>query len=275
MEPPVFVISLPDSPRRKRIARFLSDLGVPFSFVDAVEGRAMTETTLHAAYDEARALKRIGRPLGRGEVGCALSHRLVYRTMVDEGLDSAIVLEDDAILGAAFVAFRQNTASLAEDAELVSLNAVYGFVRRKPSFAFFGRGLHRANSDGTGTVGYFIRSSAARKFLSQGDRIAAPADWPLGYRAVRHYILAPMIVGHADGDSSLVMERSLLRRHVPKSRMKRMIRAMFYLSFLGYLIGFRRYDGLPNYYDREVASRLLKRLGFWFLDVRRLPLVTS
>jgi len=275
METPVFVISLPGSPRRKRIARSLSDLGVPFYFVDAIEGHAMTEIALHAVYDEARTLKHIGRSLGRGEVGCALSHRQVYRTMVDGGLACAIVLEDDAILGEAFVSFRRNTDRLAENVELVSLNALFGFVHRRPSYAFLNHGLHRANSKVSGTVGYFIRLSAARKFLGHGDRIDALADWPLSYRAIRHYILAPMIVGHGDSDSSLTKERTHLRRHVPKSRMKRMFRAIFYLSFLGYVIRPRRYDGLTNYYDREVASRLLKRLGFWFLDVRRVPLVSS
>ena len=275
MEPPVFVISLPGSPRRARIARALSDLGIPFSFVEAIDGRAMTEASLHAVYDEAQTLKHIGRPLGRGEVGCALSHRQVYRTMVDEGLDGAIVLEDDAILGGAIVSFRQNTGCLAEDAEVVSLNALFGIVRRRPSFEFLGRGLHRACSEISGTVGYYIRLSAARKFLSQGDRIAAPADWPLDHRAVAFYVLSPMVVGHATGASSLATERARLRNHVYESPTRRMFRAIFYLSFLGYVFGSRRYEGLANYCDREVASRLLKRLGFWFSDVRGLPLASS
>lgn len=275
MEAPVFVISLPGSPRRARIARALSHLGIPFSFVEAIEGRAMTETTLHAVYDEARALKHIGRPLGRGEVGCALSHQQIYRTMVDEGLPFAIVLEDDAILGEAIVSFRQNMACLVEDVELVSLNALFGFVHRRPSYAFLDRGLHRANSTVSGAVAYFIRLSAARKFLRQGHRIFTLADWPLDHRAVRHYILAPMVVGHGDSNSSLTKDRAHLQHKVPKSAAIRMIRAIFYLSFLGYVFRFRRYEGLLNYYDREVASRLLKRLRFWFLDVERVPLVSS
>ena len=38
---------------------------------------------------------RVGVPLTSGAIGCALSHRNVWKKIVDENIDSALILEDD------------------------------------------------------------------------------------------------------------------------------------------------------------------------------------
>ena len=94
---PVFVISLPDChDRRAGISAALDGLGLPFQFADAVDGRRGLPPEYESQIDRA-ATRRKGRILTDAEFACALSHISVYRRIVSEGIDHALVLEDDVI----------------------------------------------------------------------------------------------------------------------------------------------------------------------------------
>ena len=49
-------------------------------FIDAVDGRVMSQTEIEECFDTEKSYKRYGRRLGKGEIGCALSHRKCYQT---------------------------------------------------------------------------------------------------------------------------------------------------------------------------------------------------
>lgn len=267
---PVYVVGLPGSPRRDRIAQTLSELAIPFRLCDAVNGRSLTDSDLRARYDEAGALRRLGRRLTRAEVACALSHRQVYRAILQDNHAIAVVLEDDAIVADRFAAFCRACAGLPQDIELLSLHAEHGFVRRKPSF-FWGDGaIHRASSNLSTTVGYFLRRSVAEKVLGSGAAIDTVADWPFDHRSVRHFLIVPMLVGHARDGSTIEEERNALRerRRVGLARVAQFAQTV---SYARYLWNPARYDGFTNYHDREVGPRLMRRLPFLYRDVARMP----
>ena len=77
--------------------RQLAELGLEAEFIPAVDGRHFSDEQ-RTLYDEARAKKRNGAPLAPGELGAALSHRSIYERMVREGIERALVLEDDVRL---------------------------------------------------------------------------------------------------------------------------------------------------------------------------------
>lgn len=93
--PAVFVINLQrDTVRRAQMRERLDAIGLPFRFLDAVVGDGLDlDTCPH--YDGARRRRSFGRDMTKGEVGCLLSHRKAYEIMVEEGLDTALILEDD------------------------------------------------------------------------------------------------------------------------------------------------------------------------------------
>lgn len=94
---PVFVISLPDCKgRREKIAASLDDLGIKFEFVDAVDGREGLPPEYEVQIDR-EAARKAGRIMCDAEFACALSHIKVYRRIVADNIDHAVVLEDDAI----------------------------------------------------------------------------------------------------------------------------------------------------------------------------------
>lgn len=101
----VFVINLARSPERMaRVGARLEALGVPFERVEAIDDAALTPE------ERRRSVSRFLwwccslRPIMKGQVGCTLSHQLVYRKMVRENLAHACVLEDDVVLDDRFPA---------------------------------------------------------------------------------------------------------------------------------------------------------------------------
>jgi len=64
-------------------------------FVEAIDGRKLTETERRRVFDDDQCLKMIGRYLNGGEVGCTLSHRKCYETLLASQEHYAMIFEDD------------------------------------------------------------------------------------------------------------------------------------------------------------------------------------
>lgn len=101
--PPIFVISLKHSQRREVIKTRLDGLGLNFEFFDAVYGKDLTEEEI-AKIDFNFYPKKYNarKALTLGEIGCAMSHILLYEYMVKHKIEQAIILEDDAIVSLYF-----------------------------------------------------------------------------------------------------------------------------------------------------------------------------
>jgi glycosyl transferase family 25 len=92
-----FIICLERATERLANARAtLTRLPLPAEILPAVDGRAMPCDAIEAVYH--RCLHRPHYPfeLDRGNIGCFLSHRAVWKQIVERDLDAALVLEDDA-----------------------------------------------------------------------------------------------------------------------------------------------------------------------------------
>jgi glycosyl transferase, family 25 len=101
---PIHVISLAaDAERRARMRAQLDRLGLPFRFLDGVDGRAMTEKEREQAAP-ARAL-RYWSHLTAGEIGCALSHLAAIRAIASGPHPYGVVFEDDVTIGPGFPRF--------------------------------------------------------------------------------------------------------------------------------------------------------------------------
>ena len=92
-----FVINLDkDTERMKFMHSQLLGCRIVYRRQTAILGKAYTAST--AEYDSARAVKATGHALIPGEIGCALSHLGVYKTIVAEGLPYSLVFEDDVAI---------------------------------------------------------------------------------------------------------------------------------------------------------------------------------
>jgi len=107
----VFVINLARSPNRlASVSARLIAMDVPFERIEAVDGNTLSDNIIEQVSPARIVRKTYYRALSKGEIACSLSHRKAWKKIVDDGLDFAIVLEDDVIL---LDNFRQSLALIA------------------------------------------------------------------------------------------------------------------------------------------------------------------
>lgn len=94
-----FIVNLDKSVERlARITQQLNDLGMRFERVSAVYGASLSKRELRRDVARFRSIIAMSRKLLAGEIGCSLSHNKIYRRMILDGIDIALVLEDDVLV---------------------------------------------------------------------------------------------------------------------------------------------------------------------------------
>lgn len=187
--PPIFIISLPNSPRRKDIAHRLNWLGIPFQFFDATDGRTLSETELSQVdYHFFPNRFSVERKLTLGEIGCAISHIRVYQHIKQNNIPEAIILEDDAMLHHHFIKiFSILKQKLPKKAQIVFL--AHGKAKYWPIKKSLPEGYHlvryrypSSNSKRfiAGACAYLITQDAADILLTHANPIKLPADYLTG-----------------------------------------------------------------------------------------------
>lgn len=194
-----YIINLETSTARmNHMSEIMSDYGfINYAFISAVNGREMSEEERQAAFDYNRSFRRYGREIGPGEVGCALSHRKCYQSLLDSDNQYALVLEDDiTIVG--------DISVLKEKYVTETLNT------EKPTIIFLSGDYWRLNSgnlvrvyDANGAYAYLINKAAARVILSSGKPFSVADDWRVVKKlGVRYYAVYPYCV-----DANMEMEK--------------------------------------------------------------------
>ncbi len=166
---PVYVLNLARSPERRAFMEAgLARAGVSPEFVAAVDGRACA---------------RPAGALSKAEVALILSHRKAWRRLLRSTAEFAVVLEDDAHVGADFPALLSaDWRGLGFDA--VKLETMYDRVwTARSGVQIAGRSLRRLGAEHLGAAGYLIGRAGARKLLTLTRRLDEPVDQILFGRA--------------------------------------------------------------------------------------------
>lgn len=71
---------------------------LPVEIVDAVDGSTLSETEIASAFRPGLLSPAYPFTLRPGEIGCFLSHRRAWQSIVDQDLDAGLVLEDDVTI---------------------------------------------------------------------------------------------------------------------------------------------------------------------------------
>lgn len=80
----------------------LDKLGVSFERFPAILGRSLTSEEISAKVSTFRSLMTHGMKWTLAQCGCTLSHLSVYKKMIDDGIDCAVIFEDDIFLSPEF-----------------------------------------------------------------------------------------------------------------------------------------------------------------------------
>jgi glycosyl transferase, family 25 len=186
---PIFVINLKASPdRRTACADQLGRLGLTPTFVDAVDGRTMSDAEIAALVDEAGRLKRAPKPLSKAEVGCYLSHMAVLEKILAEDLPQALVMEDDLLAGdelpAVLVAIASKELPPYEMIKLgISEPQTKAFTPIAPLTGT--AALVRHHNVVNSNLAYVMTRAGAERFLRYGRPIRYPVDVAMN-RSWRH-----------------------------------------------------------------------------------------
>lgn len=110
----IFVINLPCSAeRREHIAGLMRQYNLSYEVVNAIEGINLSEETITQLRTKKSSFKdAFGREISRGEFGVTLSHQTIYKKIIDNKIDGAVILEDDA-------AFDERLQQLMESVESI------------------------------------------------------------------------------------------------------------------------------------------------------------
>ncbi len=186
---PIFVINLArQSERLERMSKELGALNLEFERLDAVDRLSTPPAEFQQRFTKTGPIG----PLGKGDMACSLSHRKFWKEVLDRGLETAFVLEDD-------VEISPNLPDLLACADWVPKSAnIIKFERKggPKTRVYLGAGssiwigaftLHRIFSPHMGTAGYLITRKGAELALSASERLSMPVDHFLFNSAISRF----------------------------------------------------------------------------------------
>jgi glycosyl transferase family 25 len=183
-----FVINLDRSPQRlATIGGQLSALRIPFERFRAMDG-ARIDPAAAADFDAARYRKRHGKePVGR-EVACTLSHLGVMRAFLETDGAFCLILEDDAVPGAALPSVLEQLRAAAESWDVALLYGNYPGLPQRLRRLGRGHELVGFLARQTGAVAYAVNRRAAQIYVERLLPMSLPIDidfdraWDFGIR---------------------------------------------------------------------------------------------
>lgn len=222
MKTRVFVINLlKDAARLDGFRKEMHDKwpGIDYEIVQAVYGRELSEVAFSRLVDVARARRVHKRDIGRGEVGVVCSMQVVYKKMVSENIEQALIFEDDALLGSGL-------------ARKIPAIEEWLMAQSKPTVLLLSQAMHIRKWKGTrlqetgskicrpleiyGAYGYCLNLEAAQTLLHYNTPIFQLADAWASYQrdgVVKVYSVVPHLIGNRDflrKESNLSSERRAL-----------------------------------------------------------------
>ncbi len=185
--PHTYVISLTRCvDRRQRIAARLQTLGLPFSFFDAIEGASLSAAEIKPYYNSRRRRLFFGRDLTPSEIGCLISHAILYQNIAADPAPLALILEDDALLGDALPAVLADIMRLHDQGQPFGLIRFLGNRKivgnLRPLRALEGEpgpyrhALCRVYGTPGGAYGYVVSRDGAARLAAAARNSAVPID---------------------------------------------------------------------------------------------------
>lgn len=190
--------------RRKTMEEHLTSLGLQFELISAVDGKKLSAFD-RSKYSEEDAIKAIGHPLIDTQIGCALSHAMLYERIVEENISECLILEDDVFLGEMFFKVMQNRSQFPKDWDVINL------CTRTPQDAFgpFLVDIFRCSKflePASQTAAYLLSLKGAKKLLRKVYPIRYEADGFTGrtqIAGIHSYGISPAVVASQDVESTI------------------------------------------------------------------------
>jgi len=214
----IYVLTLKRSIDRQRsIQEQFDRIGIPFRFLYGVYGNDLSDEEIARVYDDSLAWKTINRGLTKNEVACAIGHRMFYEIAMNSPTDGAIILEDDALLGDAFVeVVRFLERYTSEYPILMKLDVEKPFRHNIWRKIPVDQGIEflRPIQGVFLTTGYYINRKAATKMWNHTKTIIVPSDYYSHIaKGVKLYNINRAVVSQSDSTPSIIGQRAVSSRN--------------------------------------------------------------
>lgn len=162
--------------RRAQVEKLLKGTPYPARVLNAVDGALVPETERNASISEQPLFApAYPFPLSAGEYGCFQSHRKAWQMILDEGLDAALILEDDVALTPVF----SDSVTFAVE-QVNSFGYVQFQTRRVANTAVVVRlgsvSIVRPRVTPLRTSAQVVSRTAAKNLLAMTEAIDRPVD---------------------------------------------------------------------------------------------------
>ena len=196
-------------------------------FIEAVYGKNLDDDIISRVYIKDLAMKYFGRELTKGEIGTALSHLQVYKLMLENTIQAAVILEDDVDFKISYQDILKLIKELPKDWECVLLGHHARWSRDIDTTAsVWNRNKVLENYQcvrftefPVGAYGYIINKKGALKRIKDFKKIDRPIDhW--NDEKLNLYGIQPSIIKINEyflNYSSLTSERSKMEEQTNRT----------------------------------------------------------
>ncbi len=214
-----YIINLKSSTDRKE---YMEQVMAPvssvfdYSFIDAVNGKEMSDEEVARVFDQTRAMKMYGRELRRGEIGCTMSHKKCAHMLLDSSEPYALFLEDDLIWQDpdnldSVVAVSEKVLD-TDTPTILLLSGDYWYTCMKKQSDKYSVASVR---DAVCTQSYMINRAGAQKLLDLGNWHVADDWWAIKKQGVVLKAIYPHVAdqNRADLDTVIAQQYGGLKKN--------------------------------------------------------------
>ena len=271
--PKIFVINLKKSvDRKKHMEKVLSELPIKVEFVEAIDGKELSDEEIFQVYDEA-CKKNLSVSLTKGEIGCFLSHIKVWKKIKKQKLKEVFIMEDDIVIKdkKAFLEILKNRNCFPKNWEIVLF--AHGCSRytgqgNETSFLFYSFKIYkqyklkRFLGPAAGTLGYLLNQKAVEKLLKKtSPKFKGTIDhfYTGNDRIINLYGIEPVII-----EESNLIDTTMSDRYIAKNEIFFHTNPTIYTQIIDKIENFLKYFGLLSFFKKYIhhpIKRLLKSLS--------------
>lgn len=163
--------------RRQNMQAQFERLSIPFEFINAVDGLALSDKEIATVYDKWRTRFCHGKDLSRGEIGCVLSHIEFYRRVIADNAPG-FLFEDDVNLGPDVKGVLKKLSSFLAEATEPCLVQLPGLERDMPHYSYnYSSGTFVRVASAMGAYAYGVNPQCAMLLLNAFSPIKFPSDY--------------------------------------------------------------------------------------------------
>ncbi len=181
----VFVISLKESNRTKKIIKRLKYLKISYEIFYGINGHKKRNfSKLLSVYEKKKTQNYIGRQLAFPEIAASLSHINIYKMIIRRGIKSAIIIEDDAYPSKILSKWIKLNVKIVDNSILSFYSYPSGYLSKVGKKTRIKNvKIHEAVTHINNSSCYQINLNTCKKIIKiTNGKVCGVGDWPFNFK---------------------------------------------------------------------------------------------